>query len=75
MTHRAPIACAHRDMSPTLGKTLEWDTPPRARRDLHLNPELLDSRQLPPPADCPQACAPDQAIVQKGTDIAHVPTQ
>lgn len=38
-----------------LSKALEWDTPPRAKRDLRLHADYLDSFQdpLPPPADSP----------------------
>ncbi|EIE26162.1 hypothetical protein COCSUDRAFT_61152 [Coccomyxa subellipsoidea C-169] len=46
-----------REASPvhSLGKPLEWDTPPRAKRDLRLHSDYLSNfdEPLPPPADSP----------------------
>lgn len=52
----------YREASPahSLGKALEWDTPPRAKRDLRLHTDYLNSfdEPLPPPADSPAQASP-----------------
>ena len=52
----------YREASPaqSLGKALEWDTPPRAKRDLRLHADYLNSfdEPLPPPADSPAQASP-----------------
>ena len=44
----------------SLGKPLEWDTPPRAKRDLRLHSDYLSNfdEPLPPPADSPAQVRP-----------------
>lgn len=71
-----------RDASPahSLGKPLDWDTPPRAKRDLRLHAEYLDSFHEPllppPPADSPaQVRHLPALILDFSHQYWHVPCQ
>lgn len=69
--------CMRRDVSPahSLGKPLDWDTPPRAKRDLRLHAEYLDNFHdpRPPPPDSPAQARHFSALILSLTLACSMP--